>query len=82
LYFIVSFCCEGHAKIIDKFLSDTGAMHHDTVAKDKITMQDPDWLVKQCYLLIIASAIEIVNGMENLWKSEPFVGHHNYPHAD
>ena len=35
--------------------------------------------MKQCYLLIIASATEIVNGIENLWKAGPSVGRHNYP---
>ncbi len=59
----------GSDEIIDKYLSDTRATYHDTVVKDKIkffdaTAQDPDWLVKQCYLLIIVSATEIVNGVE------------------
>ncbi len=54
------------------------------MVRDKIkffdsTAPDPDWLVKQCYLLIIASATEIVNGIDNLWKAGPSVGRHNYP---
>jgi hypothetical protein len=78
------FPCVGHAKLIDKFLSDTRATYHDTVVKDNIIFHgpdaaDPDWMVRQCYLLMIAFATEIVNGVDNLWKSGPSVGHHAYP---
>ena len=40
---------------------------------------DPDFIIRQCYLLIIAGASEIVSGVENLWKSGPSVGRHSYP---
>jgi len=40
---------------------------------------DPDWKVRQCYMLLIASATEIVSGVENLWKSGPSAGWHTYP---
>jgi hypothetical protein len=40
---------------------------------------DPDWKVRQCYMLLIASATEIVSGVENIWKSGPSAGHHTYP---
>ncbi len=74
----------GHAKIIDKYLSDCRATYHDTVLRDKIVFfdessQDPDWKVRQCYILLIASATEIVSGVENLWKSGPSAGRHTYP---
>ena len=74
----------GHAKIIDKYLSNPLATYHDTVCKDKILFldehaEDPDWKVKQCYLLIIAAATEVVVGVDNLWKSGPSTGRHNYP---
>jgi hypothetical protein len=36
-------------------------------------------MVGQCYLLMISSATEIVNGVENVWKSGPSVGCHAYP---
>ena len=73
----------GHAKIIDKYLSDCRATYHDTVVRDKIVFfdessQDPDWKVRQCYILLIASATESVSGVENLWKSGPSAGHHTY----
>jgi hypothetical protein len=36
-------------------------------------------MVSQCYLLMIASATEVVNGVNNLWKSGLSVGSHVYP---
>ncbi len=35
--------------------------------------------MRQCYLLLIASATEIVCGVDNLWKSGPSSGQHTYP---
>ena len=64
----------GHAAIIDKYLADPRATYYETVKNHKITFlddsePDPDWKIKQCYLLIIAAAAELENGVENLWKS-------------
>lgn len=64
---------KGHAKIIDKFLSDPRAKHHKTHNQlghkfHDETAEDPDWLVKQCYTLLIAGATQLKNGIENLWK--------------
>ncbi len=42
-------------------------------------VDDPDWKVKQCCLPLIAVATEVIIGMENLWKSGPSTGLHNYP---
>ena len=78
------YCCTlGHAKLIDKFLSHKDASNCDTVMQDKIkfydeSTNDPDWMVWQCYLLIIAAATETKSGINNLWKSGPTSGHHNY----
>jgi len=63
----------GHAKIIDRYLSDNHAPYYKTVKADKIQFHneadlDPDWKVKQCYVLLIAAATEMENGIENLWK--------------
>ncbi len=82
--FYVSYMVAGHAKIIDTYLSDPRATYHDTVVRDKIVFHDednsdPDWMVRQCYLLMIASATEICNGVENLWKKGPSIGRHEYP---
>jgi hypothetical protein len=48
-------------------------MSHDPQASD------PDWMVRQCYLLMIALATEVVNGVVNLWRMTPSIGHHEYP---
>ena len=71
----------GHAKIIDKFFSDERAPFYETVEHKKIKFHDeadvnPDWMVQQCYLLLIAAATETKSGVNNLWKCRP--GHHNY----
>jgi hypothetical protein len=29
--------------------------------------------------IVVASATEVVNGVDNFWKSGPLVGHHAYP---
>ncbi len=89
LYSLLKIAClsyfpSGHAKIIDKYLSSDLATYHDTVVRDKIKFhdedaEDPDWRVHQCYLLLIAAATEIVSGIENLWRSGPSTGRHNYP---
>jgi hypothetical protein len=41
--------------------------------------EDPDWMVKQCYTLIIAGASEMENGVENLWKKGATSGRRNHP---
>jgi len=40
---------------------------------------DPDWKVKQCYLLILAAATEREHGVENLWKQGWKKMHCPYP---
>ena len=74
----------GHAKIIDEYLSNTKAQYHETAKNDKIgfhddTNKDPDWRVKQAYLIMIAAVCEIENGVENLWRKGPSGGRHVYP---
>ena len=74
----------GHANIIDTYLSNPLAAYYDTVARDKIVFhdeedEDPDWKVRQCYLLLIAAATEPFTGVENLWKTGRSKGRHNYP---
>ena len=51
----------GHAKIIDKFFSYERAPFYETVEQEKIKFYneadvDLDWMVQQCYLLLIAAA--------------------------
>ena len=57
---------------------------HVTVKNDKIKFhdenaEDPDWIVKQCYLLMLAAATENEVGVDNLWKKGPTGGRRNYP---
>jgi len=73
----------GHAKIIDKFFSDERAPFYETVEQEKIKFYneadvDLDWMVQQCYLLLIAAATKTKSGVNNLWKCGPTSGHHNY----
>ena len=74
----------GHAKVIDEFLSDARCSMRTTVINENIKFHDaeaanPDWKVKQGYMLLIAASTEVHNGMENLWKSGPSLGRHPYP---
>ena len=74
----------GHAHIIDKFLLDPRATFHSTTVASNIKFHDPDdddpdWKVKQCYLLIIAAATEREHGVENLWKQGWKKMHCPYP---
>ena len=74
----------GHAAIIDEYLSSNHASHHETYVTDCIKFHDeadadPDWKVRQCYTLIIAAATEIENGVSNLWKRGPSGGRHDFP---
>jgi hypothetical protein len=75
----------GNAKIIDEFHADHRSPFHSTVTNDKIKFEDPeaedpDWKVQQAYTLMIAAALEIENGVENMWKRGPSGGRHDYPH--
>jgi hypothetical protein len=67
-------CVAGHALITDKYFQDPRADMHLPVKNDGIKFhdpeaEDPDWQVKHCFILLIASASEMENGAENLWKS-------------
>jgi hypothetical protein len=46
---------------------------YNTAQNDRIKSNDPeagdpDWKLKQAYTLVIAAALEIKNGVKNLWK--------------
>ncbi len=52
-------------KIIDKYLSNPLSSYYDAVGQDGIKLhdeevEDPDWRVKQCYLLLIAAAAKVI----------------------
>jgi len=56
-----------------------------TVREEKIHFhqegvdEDPDWVVKQCYLLMIAAVTEAEVGVDNLWKRGESGGRHKHP---
>ena len=58
-------------------------MFHTTVVNEKIVFhdpkdKDPDWLVNQCYLLLLAAVWEGDVGIDNLWKKGKSRGRHNF----
>jgi hypothetical protein len=75
---------KGHAKLIDKFHGNKESPYYFTVINEKIVFhdddnEDPDWIVKQAYLLVIAAANESEVGLENLWKIGSTGGRRHYP---
>lgn len=43
-------------------------VRHDNIKFHNEHSDNPDWLVKQCYLILIAAVAEVDRGAENLWK--------------
>jgi hypothetical protein len=73
----------GHGEIIDEFHSNVMSTYHSTYQEvgafyDE-DADDPDWIVKLCYTLLVAAATESVVGLENLFKSGKSGGRHDYP---
>jgi hypothetical protein len=69
---------------MDKYLNDPRAAEHVTYINEKMQFhdseaEDPDWMVRQCYTLIIAGASEMENGVDNLWKKGDASGRRNHP---
>jgi hypothetical protein len=72
---------------MDKYLNHPLAAEHVTYINEKMQFhdseaEDPDWMVRQCYTLIIAGASEMENGVENLWKKGAASGRRNHPDFD
>jgi hypothetical protein len=66
-------CIEGHALLMDEYLSNQKAPYYITAKTKKVKFhrpddEDSDWIVKQCYMLIIAAVTEAEVGVDNLWK--------------
>lgn len=73
----------GHAKLMDEFLSDARASYYPTAKSSYIKFHDdrdddPDWIIKNCYLLMIAAVTEPEIGIENLWQEGESTGRHNH----
>ena len=75
---------EGKAKLMDEYLWDRRCSMYATVIKDKIKFHDPeqdnpDSLVRLCVIFMIVGALEVHNGIENLWKNGNVYGMKKYP---
>jgi hypothetical protein len=73
----------GHAKLMDEYLADPRAKYFATVRNGRIKFYDEDnndhdWVIKQCYLLLIAAVYEADVGVDNLWKSGESGGRHTF----
>jgi len=73
----------GHAERMDKFYNNVEASFYATYRNDKIKFHnpeadDPDWIVKQCYMLMIAAITEADCGIDNLWRQGQSYGRHSY----
>jgi Transposase IS4 len=69
----------GMALRMDEYYEDIRAPYYQTVVKEGIRFhraddEDPDWVVKNCFLLLLAAAGEVKLGIDNLWKSGPCPG--------
>jgi Transposase IS4 len=69
----------GHAELMDEFYSDIRAPYYQTVVKEGIRFHrpeddDPDWVIKNCFLLLLAAVGEVKLGIDNLWKKGPCPG--------
>ena len=74
---------EGHASLMDEYFENSNVPFGSTVAAEKIRFhqpddRDPDWIIKQCYLLVIAAATEPEIGVTNLWKRGMSGGRHEH----
>ena len=77
-------CIKGHAKLLDKFHSNRNSPYYHTYKNDQMKFHDqnaddPDWIIKQAYMIMIASVSEVESGVTNLWKRGKSNGRREYP---
>ena len=77
-------CIKGHAKLIDDYHSSHNSPYYSTVKHDHIEFcnedtDDPYYLVKIAYTIMIAAVSEVEQGVENLWKRGRSNGRRYYP---
>ena len=75
---------KGHAKLLDKFHSNRNSPCCPTHRNDKIKFHDqhaddPDWVIKQGHVIMIASVSEVESGVANLWKRGKSNGRREFP---
>jgi hypothetical protein len=80
-------CINGHAELMEKYLTDERAEFHSTVVNESIIFhnedaKDPDWKIKQRYNLTIAAVSETETGVDNLWKKGKVNDRWDHPDFD
>lgn len=75
------------AKLMDEYLADCRCSMYTTVVSNKIQFydpdrEDPDALVRLCVTILIIGALEVHNGIKNLWKSGLLVQTQERPTLD
>ena len=76
-------CLDGHAALINKYLSDECCEYHTTATYDNIKFHRDKYeghgvLVKVFYTLMIIAVLESETGVDNLWKKGPSDGLRDY----
>ena len=72
-------CAAGHAKLIDNFYSNNNYLcckserYYSTKFEDEES-DDPEWIVKKFYFILIAAITEVYCGVDNSWKSSKSEG--------
>jgi hypothetical protein len=75
----------GHALRMDEYHSDIRSPYHETVKKEAFVFHrpdddDPDWIIKNCFMLLLAAVGEVKLGIDNLWMKGPCPGgRRDYP---
>ena len=77
-------CVKGHSKLIYGHNSSRNSPYCSSVKYEKIFFYqldhvDPDCLVKAFYLMMIASVLEVLCGMDNLWLKLISSGKRDHP---
>ena len=66
-------CVTGHAKLIDEYHSSRNYPYYSTFRNENIKFfyedaEDPDYMVKLGYSIMIGAVSEVESGVENIWK--------------
>jgi hypothetical protein len=77
-------CIKGHTAKMDQYCSHPRSSNYETVRLNSVKFHDPnaadpDWILKQAYLLMLAACTEGDIGALNLWKRGRSGGRHIFP---
>ena len=83
-FLIIPPCIKVHAKLTDDYHSSRNSPYYSTVKHDQIEFcnedtDDPYYLVKIAYTIMIAAVSEVEQGVENLWNRGRSNGRRDYP---